>query len=70
MEKEKDVKIELKKYYERQLMLSCLILVLSTVLFIMTIGRGTLLSYILGFFTFGIFYMFVFNNFNFGNNNY
>ena len=50
MEKEKDVKIELKKYYERQLMLSCSILVLSTVLFIMTIGDGTLLSY-LGFFT-------------------
>ena len=51
MEKEKDVKIELKKYYERQLMLSCLILVLSTVLFIMTIGDGTLLSYGIGFFT-------------------
>ena len=51
MEKEKDVKIELKKYYERQLMLSCLILVLSTVLFIMTIGRSDLLSYGIGFFT-------------------
>ena len=51
MEKEKDVKIELKKYYERQLMLSCSILVLSTVLFIMTIGRSDLLSYGIGFFT-------------------
>jgi len=49
MEKEKDVKIERKKYYEKQLMLSCLILALSIALFIMTIGDGTLLSY-LGFF--------------------